>query len=669
MPTRLLSALLSVACALPLQAQERRIVADTLHGQVLADPWRWLEEAGPRRTGWLREQDSIARATLAAVPNAARVHARVLELAEANSYSIPQPAGASLFYLELVGTTGERRIRIVDALGDRILPLPIAPAGSLLANFAPSPDAARLLVEYETERTGARSLHLVDLASNRTLLQVDAGSASHRPWRAGSDEFVFTRRTAGPDSVFVRSLAGTAATLVHVARTDDATVRAQVSDSGDWLIIEETGSSGRTLYLRARASGAAEALRDPALEYAGELDGRLVFRTTAGAPEGRVIALSAPGHAPVELFRAADGSVLEQAYVYGDRVLAYTFVGPEPRLEIRGRGGELLHQIELPIGLVWSDHLPGWPPFSGHVANRYAYLRSLNLSAPGIYRIDMSRGDLAPFRIRELGIDPEDFTTVLEWYTSDDGTRIPMFVARRKAQSDAAAPAHALVYAYGAYGFAPTPFFNAKYLTWLETGGVFAVPYLRGGGGMGSGWHEAGRGANKRNTVADLNSAARHLISRGYTTAAQIAVEGQGPGATVAATAVLQCPDLWAAAVLETPLTDPIRAQVLRGRPATEYGDASDPAAFRAMLEYSPLHNVGTRAYPPILLRTGDQDRVIAPFHTYKLYAALRESSPTSDTLLRITWNESHGFLRPVELRAGDWAADLVFILARLTPR
>ncbi|HSJ09378.1 MAG TPA: prolyl oligopeptidase family serine peptidase, partial [Longimicrobiales bacterium] len=441
---------------------------------------------------------------------------------------------------------------------------------------------------------------------------------------------------------------------------------------GAWLVVTAASSGGAVVDVMPLRPAAAPVRITPgtgeATEYVGVAGGRLLFRTDLAAPRGRVVAIDPLRPQPehwADVVAMQDSLTLRGAYAAGGRLLLHYLDGPRPSLVVQD--GATRTRVDVPVGLIWTDYLPGWAPFSARNDRDVAYFRSINLAAPGIYAIDMQRAVVEPFRLRETGVDATSFESRVVSYTSRDGTRVPMFLIGRRDRP--AGPAPVLLQAYGAYGFTSIPFFNAKYVTFIERGGTFAIPFTRGDGVYGDAWHRAGRGAHKTNTVDDLIAAAEYLLAEGLAAPGTIGIEGQGPGGMVAGAAVLARPELWGAATLEAPVTDPIRTQLRSGRGSAEYGNIQDSAVVRAMQQYAPYYMVRDGAsYPPILVRTGDQDRTIDPFHSYKLVERLQRAGSTARAHLRVSWTEAHGFLRSAERRALDWADDLLFIEASLRP-
>lgn len=658
----------------------RRPVVDVHHGVPVADPYRWLEETeSPETLAWAREQDRRTREALDTVGLGPAIARRVGELDALADRSVPVRAGDRLYFLELDPESGQNRLVAESADGAAAVPLvvpggPGAPAGFALGNLAPAPDGEHLLYEVWRDGTGERRLRVVRTAAPaKAVVEVPGATTSERPWLADGSGFVFVEPTReGASRVMIQRLqATTTGAARELYRTDDPDrrLRPRVSDDGRWAVVEEAGEGGAAVVLvdllrPSRVPVVLAAGEDASLTFVGTHGYRVWLQTSVGAPRGRVVSVDPAAPEPerwTELVPEGTAT-LERALAAGGRLLVERLREARPAIEIWDAEGRKLFDVETPFGLIWTDYLRYWPGWTGHQAERFAYFRSLNPVAPGVYRIDVETGSVQPWMLRGTGADPDAFVLEQHTYTSRDGTRVPLVRVRgRSSVADRSPPT--LIWAYGAWGFTPVPFFNAKFLTFLEHGGSLVIPYLRGGGVHGEAWHRAGVRENKQNTVDDLVAAAEYLVREGLAEPDRLAVEGQGPGGTAAAAAVIQRPDLWGAAVLDAPITDLVRDVQLVPWRRSELGSVDDPEAFRDLLAVSPYHNVRPdRTYPPVLIRTGSRDRTVAPWHAYKLAAALQAGRSEPAAWLRVAWDEGHGFTQAAGGRVAAWSDDLAFV-------
>jgi prolyl oligopeptidase len=356
-------------------------------------------------------------------------------------------------------------------------------------------------------------------------------------------------------------------------------------------------------------------------------------------------------------------AVLETATVAGDRLAVHDLVDVKSRLRLFGLDGEPAGEVGLPgIGSI------GWPLSGRASAPELLYSFTSFLAAPTVYRLDLRTGASTPFRPPGLAFDPSPYETVQLFARSPDGTRVPFFLTARKGlPRDGRNPV--LLTGYGGFGAVNAPAFRPDVPLWLELGGVYAVANLRGGGEYGEEWHRAGYRERKQASFDDFFAVAEHLVARGYTVPGRLAISCFSNGGLLVGAAITQRPDLFAAAVAGAGHHDMLRFHrfTVGAGWIPEYGSPDDPAAFRSLLAYSPLHNVRPGAcYPATLLLTADHDDRVVPSHSYKLAAALQAAQACDrPVLLRVARGASHSYA--AEEAALDELADTwAFVAARV---
>jgi prolyl oligopeptidase len=249
------------------------------------------------------------------------------------------------------------------------------------------------------------------------------------------------------------------------------------------------------------------------------------------------------------------------------------------------------------------------------------------------------------------------------FYPSKDGTRIPMFIVHRKDLTFE--EGHPLfMYAYGAYAWTAFLWYQPHIIAWLEMGGVYALPGIRGGGEYGRDWHQAGVGRNRQNAIDDYHAAAAWLIEHGYTSPDKMVANGGSASGSLAGAAVIQRPDLYAAAVIDIPTFDMLR----RGGWVEEFGDPDDPDDFEVLRSYSPYHNIEPGVcYPPILVMAGEKDETAVPFHAYKFIARLQARQACDHpALLKVMWGAGHTHGATPREQAASWADAWSFLIRTL---
>jgi prolyl oligopeptidase len=317
-------------------------------------------------------------------------------------------------------------------------------------------------------------------------------------------------------------------------------------------------------------------------------------------------------------------------------------------------------EIALPAGGTASG-------FGGRSQDRETFYSFTNLTTPAaIYRYHFDAQKSEVFRQPKLDFLADDYLVKQVFYNSKDGTRVPMTIAhRRDLQLDGQNPT--ILYGYGGFNIPQTPGFSVSTATWLELGGVFAVANLRGGGEYGRAWHDAGKLDKKQNVFDDFLAAAQWLIENRYTSTPKLAISGRSNGGLLVGACLTQRPDLFGAALPGVGVLDMLRYhQFTIGRAwKVEYGAADDPAQFKTLLAYSPLHNIkpGT-SYPPTLITTGDHDDRVVPAHSYKFAAQLQHAQGgPAPILIRIDTSAGHGGGKPTQKLIDESADTLAFLV------
>jgi prolyl oligopeptidase len=324
---------------------------------------------------------------------------------------------------------------------------------------------------------------------------------------------------------------------------------------------------------------------------------------------------------------------------------------------VYGADGKRLRDIRLPgVGTAI-----GFPDSPKENETFFAYTDYLTPLA--LYRYDIAKDEVTPFRKPMVSFDPAPYVTEQVFYESKDGTRVPMFITRRKdAKLDGTNPT--LLYGYGGFDVSLTPTYSAATAAWLEQGGIYAVANLRGGGEYGADWHDAGTKARKQNVFDDFIAAAEWLIAKGYTSPLKLAIHGRSNGGLLVGAVMVQRPELFGACIPIVGVLDMLRFhQFTAGQFwRDEFGDPDNPEDFKNLLAYSPYHNIKDGVqYPATLIMTADTDDRVVPMHSFKFGAALqRAQAGDALILLRIETRAGHGRGTPVskliENAADKWA-------------
>ncbi len=330
-------------------------------------------------------------------------------------------------------------------------------------------------------------------------------------------------------------------------------------------------------------------------------------------------------------------------------------------VKIFGLDGRLDRDVTLPaIGSVGG--------FTGKRKDSEGFYGFSSFAYPGVvYRYDFKSGTSTVFKQPKVAFQPSDFETVQVFYPSKDGTKIPMFLTYRKGlKQDGANPTY--LYGYGGFNISLPPAFSPALIAWMEMGGVFALPNLRGGGEYGKDWHDAGRLKHKQNVFDDFIAAAEYLIAEHYTSTPKLAIAGGSNGGLLVGACLTQRPDLFGAALPAVGVMDMLRFHkfTIGWAWTSDYGDPEDKDDFETLLKYSPLHNIkpGT-SYPPTLVTTADHDDRVVPAHSFKFAAALQAAQAgAAPVLIRIETKAGHGAGKPTT-KIIDERADMYAFLVK----
>jgi prolyl oligopeptidase len=307
---------------------------------------------------------------------------------------------------------------------------------------------------------------------------------------------------------------------------------------------------------------------------------------------------------------------------------------------------------------------------SGRAADRTLYLTFISFTAPAaVYRHDLDADETSLSSPPGLPVPTDAYVTEQLFATSADGTAVPLFLVRRRDLRPTG-DAPTLLYGYGGFKVSLTPMFRVPWLVWLERGGVLAVANLRGGGEYGTAWHDAGRLASKQNVFDDFAACAEALVDRGWTRPRRLAIQGASNGGLLVGASIIQRPELFAAAVIEVGVLDMLRFHrfTIGWGWTSDYGSPDDPDAFKALLAYSPLHNLERgRPYPATLITTGDHDDRVVPGHSFKFAAALQAAQGGDrPVLLRVEIDTGHGAGKPTTKAIAERADVLAFLFRAL---
>jgi prolyl oligopeptidase len=707
---RLLSAVLlsaALGLALPAAAQtdepmtypetRRDAIVETLFGEEIADPYRWLENdvrQDREVADWVARQNAVTESYLAELPARDWFGQRLRELFDYERFGLPLKAGRNYFYTRNSGLQNQPQLFVRRGLAGtpRLLLDPNTWAGdgaTALDDWKPSEKGRYLAYSVQDGGSDWRTLRVVDVASGKILPdEVRWAKFTEIAW-VGEEGFLYSRfpePAEGEDfqarnynqAVYFHRIGTSqeADELVYAtpAHPDYNHVAEVTSDGRTALITSAVGTDARyELHVIDLSTRRRQGWKPRSLVSGFEHDWRLVdgvgsslwFVTNQDAPRYRLVAVDLAPPKPVwrEVVKQGEEK-LEQGSIVGDSlILSYLRDAASVAvvLDLKGRAarGLALNGIGTASG------------FKGRPGDPETFYSFTSFNRPStVYRLDLASGKTTVFAEPKLAFKPDDYLVEQRFYASRDGTRVPLFIVRSKRAAAAGRPVPTLLYGYGGFDISLTPAYSTARMAWLEAGGAFALANLRGGGEYGKDWHDGGRLANKQNVFDDFIAAGEYLIANGITPRDGLAIQGGSNGGLLVGAVVNQRPDLFAAANAQVGVMDMLRFdRFTAGRYwVDDYGYPDRETDFRILRSYSPYHNIRAgKDYPAILVTTADTDDRVVPGHSFKYTAAVQAADlGPRPRLIRIETRAGHGSGKPTD-KVIEESADILAFLAQWT--
>lgn len=687
------SLLLMVMALTPESYPPTRVddVTEDFHGQVVADPYRWLEDgSNPEVQAWVEAQGAYTRATLDAHPGREALQAQYEALWQYPITTEAEIAGDRLFWKRrdagadqpvvysgtfAQGPTGGTVFLDLNTLSED---------GTVAMDWM-QPSRDGVLVAYGLSEGGSErsTLYVRNALTGEKLPDVIPFTrASSIAWLPDNSGFYYSRLPEpgtvpeGEESFWRRI-------YFHALGSDPAEDPLVFGDSFDketWVSVgvshdystifgfASTDWARNDLYMRP-LTGPVDAPWTPLV--VGE-DGRtsaevvgehLILLSNVGAPRFRILkGLLADPLVAEEIIPEGDG-VIETFAVVDGLLAVQTLENAFHQLNIYDLNGALQRTIALPtLGTLSGLHAHPTEPLLICSFTSFTY-------APAILQINARTGDVSVLSQLEIPLDWDRYAVAQEWATSKDGTQVPMFVVSLKDRPrDGSNPT--ILYGYGGFNNSLTPYFSRGALPWIEAGGIYVYANLRGGGEFGKEWHEAGRLERKQNVYDDFIACAEYLFAEEYTRPEKLAIAGGSNGGLLVGAVMVQRPDLCRAVICSVPLLDMLRYhRFLLGRLwIPEYGDPENPEHFPFLRAYSPYHNaVPGTDYPAVLFMSGDQDSRVDPLHARKMAALLQQDSASGlPVLLRVEFKAGHGQGSPLSKVIVELTDQYTFLATQL---
>ncbi len=663
-------------------------VTETINGVRVTDPYRWLEDQNaPETRAWIDEQNRYTQSILGSLPGRDAIHKRYEQLLRVDVIMTPTARGSRYFFTKRRAEQNQAVIYLREGLTgqDQVLIDPNSMSADQTTSVSVSnvSDDGKLML-YTIRRGGEdeTELHVMDVDARRDLTDVMPHDRYFnfvlKPDKSG---FFYSKYLYTPTHQAIGSRA-----YYHRMGTNPSedreifgsqygpteSVNPDISIDGRWLILYVShGSSGdkvdifaQNLAENGQILPVAEGL-NAGFEGAEVVNDHFYLMTNYQAPNWRVVDIDLRNPQPARWRTVVPEwtSVITSFSMVGGKLFVNYLENVNSHIKVFDPMGRLVREIKLPgLGNATS--------VSGRWDRDEAFYSFNSFAQPTtIYRYVPSTGRQTEWGRINVPVDSSQIETKQVWYTSRDGTKIPMYLVYKKGiQLDGNHPVY--LTGYGGFNLTRTPTFSPTAVFWIEHGGIFAQPNLRGGGEFGERWHQAGMFQNKQNVFDDFIGAAEWLIKNKYTNTSKLAISGGSNGGLLVGAALTQRPDLFQAVVCSYPLLDMVRYHkfLVARFWTTEYGSADDPAQFPYIYKYSPYHNVkpGVK-YPAVLFITGDSDTRVAPLHARKM-AALLQASTGSDRpiLLHYDTKAGHSGGLPVSKQIDDATDTMSFLMWQL---
>ncbi|WP_027403451.1 prolyl oligopeptidase family serine peptidase [Aphanizomenon flos-aquae] len=659
---------------------------DNYHGMAIADPYRALEDPDTDVTkAWVEAQNQVTFSYLNEIPAREKIKQRLTKLWDYEKYGTPFKEGESYFYFKNDGLQNQSVLYTLPTLDaePRIVldPNQLSEDGTIaLSGISISENGQLLAYGLSSSGSDWQEWKVRNIATGEDLQDyLQWIKFSGASWTHDHQGFFYSRydepneKTKLEDVNYYQKLyyhqlgtpQSTDILIYHRPDEKEWGFTGNVTEDGKYLIISiwlGTDSKNLVFYkdLTNQNSEVIELINQFLANYSfiDNDDYVFYFRTDFNSPKGRVIAIDTRKPTPENWQEIIPQAVetLESVSVLNNQFVADYLQDAHSQIKIFNLKGNFIREVELPgIGAASG--------FSGKRYDTETFYSFTSFTTPGtIYRYDMKTGKSELFRQPEVDFNADEYETKQVFYASKDGTKVPMFITHKKGiKLDGNNPTY--LYGYGGFNISLTPSFSVSLLIWLEMGGVYAVPNLRGGGEYGEEWHQAGMKLQKQNVFDDFIAAAEWLIAHNYTQPGKLAIGGGSNGGLLVGTCMTQRPNLFGAALPAVGVMDMLRFHkfTIGWAWVAEYGSSENAEEFATLYAYSPLHNLkpGT-AYPATLITTADHDDRVVPAHSFKFAAALQAAhSGDAPVLIRIDMKAGHGAGKPtakiIEEAADKW--------------
>ena len=659
-------------------------VSDDYHGTIIEDPFRWLEDDHSEETkSWVKAQNKVTNAYLSQIDFKDKLITRLTELWNYPKYSLPFKEGGKYYFFKNNGLQNQSVMYSLETLDGNPIevldPNKFSEDGTTSLGGMSFNDKGNYLA-YNTSEGGSdwRTIRVKDMTTGEVLPdEINWVKFSGMSWYKNG--FFYSRYPA-PDendelsaknefhSLYYHTLGTSQEDDVQILKDDDHPNRnhyATTSDDQEYLVVSVVESTSGNA-LKVKKAGTKSKFKDIVsgfdndFSFVDNVGSKLYFITNYKAPKQRLISIDFdnPQEENWKDIIVESEDALRGISVVGGKIFASYMHNASSLIKVFNLEGEFIQNLDLPgVGTVGG--------VSGKKDASEGFFTFTSFTQPTTsYKLNTKSLEYELFRASDVKFDPSLYTTEQIWYSSKDGTKVPMFVTYKKGMvKDGKRPT--LLYGYGGFDIPILPSFSLTRLPILDNGGIYVVANIRGGGEFGSEWHKAGTLDRKQNVFDDFIAAAEYLVDEGYTSPEKLAIEGGSNGGLLVGACMTQRPDLFAVAFPRVGVLDMLRYHqfTIGWAWATDYGRSDDPEAFKYLIKYSPLHNVKEIEYPATMVMTADHDDRVVPAHSFKYISELqRKQQGENPVLIRIETSAGHGAGKPTDKQIEETADKLAFM-------
>ena len=666
---------------------------ETLHGIEVADPYRWLEDLNSEQTAtWVKEQNEVTVAYLKDIPGSEAINNHLTELWNYERFGIPYEEGGLYFFSKNDGLQDQSVIYSTPSLDKEATvlldPNKLSEDGTVsLGSYSISPDGK--LMAYSISKSGSDWVEwkVRDVASGEDLSDhLEWSKFSGADWSKDNKGFYYGRFAEPKDGDEFTAKNTDKKIYYHLIgekQEDDKLIYerpdqplwglySNITDDGRYLIfyVSQGTDTKNGLFYQDLSEPDSEVVElfadfDASYDFVSNVGDTFFIRTDLDAPKQKLVAvdLKNPDREKWKTLIPENEATLRSVSHVGGILIANYMKDAHSQILRFAVDGSPLGEVKLP-GLGSAGG------FWGEVDSEETFYAYSSFTDPGtIFRYDIKSDKSEIFERPESKFDPADYETKQVFYPSKDGTKVPMFIVHKKGlKLNGKNPTY--LYAYGGFNISLTPSYSPAVMTWLDMGGVYAMPNLRGGGEYGEDWHEAGMKLKKQNVFDDFIAAAEYLIIDEYTSARKLAIAGGSNGGLLVGACMVQRPDLFEACLPAVGVMDMLRFHkfTIGWAWEAEYGSPDKEEEFKALKAYSPYHNLkkGTD-YPATMVTTSDHDDRVVPSHSFKFAAALQAANEgPNPMLIRIETKSGHGAGTPTSKRIEQATDKFAFLSKEL---